>query len=101
MSRSGLANRAVHVQANPSRVRIFLPLLLPLNATLHRSVSLGAPLQQHCKNRLSCKESRDESNENFAILVGVLNAAVPVRGQGNVEAIVAENVRPLLPQNGR
>ena len=37
----------------------------------------------------------------FAILIGALNAAVPVRGQGNVEAIVAENVRPLLPQNSR
>jgi len=37
----------------------------------------------------------------FAILIGVLLAAVPVRGQGNVEAIVAQNVRPLLPQNGR
>jgi beta-lactamase class C len=37
----------------------------------------------------------------FAILIGALNAAVPLRGQGNVEAIVAQNVRPLLPQNGR
>ena len=37
----------------------------------------------------------------FAILIGVLNAAVPARGQGNVEAIVAQNVRPLLSQNGR
>ena len=39
--------------------------------------------------------------KNFAILVGALNAAVPVRGQDNVEAIVARNVRPLLPQNSR
>jgi len=37
----------------------------------------------------------------FAILIGALNAAVPVRGQGNLEAIVAQNVRPLSPQNGR
>ena len=37
----------------------------------------------------------------FAILLGALNAAVPVHGQGNVEAIVAQNVRPLSPQNGR
>jgi beta-lactamase class C len=37
----------------------------------------------------------------FAILIGALNAAVSVRGQGNVEAIVAQNVRPLSPQNGR
>jgi beta-lactamase class C len=37
----------------------------------------------------------------FAILIGALLAAVPGRGQGNVEAIVAQNVRPLLPQNGR
>jgi len=31
----------------------------PLNATLHRSVLLRAPLQQRCKNRLSSKKSRD------------------------------------------
>ena len=37
----------------------------------------------------------------FAILIGALLAAVPVRGQDNVEAIVAQNVRPLLPQNGK
>ena len=37
----------------------------------------------------------------FAILIGALNVVVPVRGQDNVEAIVAQNVRPLLPQNGR
>src|SRR4030095_13661739 len=37
----------------------------------------------------------------FAILIGALLAAVPVRGQGNAEAIVAQNVRPILPQNGR
>ena len=37
----------------------------------------------------------------FAILIGALLAAVPVRGQGNVEAIVAQNVRPILPGNGK
>jgi beta-lactamase class C len=37
----------------------------------------------------------------FAILIGALYAAMAVRGQGNPEAIVAQNVRPLLPQNGR
>jgi beta-lactamase class C len=37
----------------------------------------------------------------LTILIGALLGAVPVRGQGNVEAIVAQNVRPLLPQNGR
>ena len=37
----------------------------------------------------------------FAILTGALLAAVPVRGQDNVEAIVAQNVRPILPRNGR
>ena len=31
----------------------------PLNATLHRSVLLRAPLQQRCKNRLSTKKSRE------------------------------------------
>ena len=37
----------------------------------------------------------------FAILIGALLAAVPVRGQENVEAIVAQNIRPILPQNGK
>src|SRR4029453_6936914 len=37
----------------------------------------------------------------FPLLIGAVLAAVPARGQENVEAIVAQNVRPLLPQNGR
>ena len=37
----------------------------------------------------------------LTILIGALLGAVPIRGQDNVEAIVAQNVRPLLPQNGR
>ena len=37
----------------------------------------------------------------FAILIGALLAAVPVRGQGNVEAIVAQNIRPILPGDGK
>jgi len=37
----------------------------------------------------------------FTLLIGAVLAAVPARGQENVEAIVAQNVRPLLPQNGR
>jgi beta-lactamase class C len=37
----------------------------------------------------------------FAILIGALLAAVPVRGQGNVEAIVAQNIRPILLENGK
>jgi beta-lactamase class C len=37
----------------------------------------------------------------FAILIGALLAAPPVRGQGNVEEIVAQNIRPILPANGK
>ena len=37
----------------------------------------------------------------FAILIGPLLASLPVRGQGNVEAIVAQNLRPILPGNGK
>jgi beta-lactamase class C len=37
----------------------------------------------------------------LAILIGALLAAVAVHGRGNPEAIVAQNVRPILPQNGR
>ena len=37
----------------------------------------------------------------FAILTGALLAAMPARGEDNVEAIVAENIRPILPGNGK
>lgn len=37
----------------------------------------------------------------FLILSGALVAVLPARGQGNVEQIVAQNVRPMLPENGR
>src|SRR5215831_20288394 len=37
----------------------------------------------------------------LVILVGAFLVAVPVRGQGNVEAIVAQNIQQLLPQTGR
>ena len=35
------------------------------------------------------------------MLIGALLAALPVRGQGDVEAIVAQNIRPILPANGK
>lgn len=37
----------------------------------------------------------------FAIVIGAFVIAVPMRAQDNIEAIVAQNVRPLLPQNGK
>ena len=37
----------------------------------------------------------------FAILIGALLAAVPVHGQDNVEATVAQKVQPILPGNGQ
>lgn len=37
----------------------------------------------------------------FTILIVALLAAAPVRGQENVEAIVAQNIRPILPANGK
>ena len=37
----------------------------------------------------------------FAILIGPLLAALPVCGQENVEQIVAQNVQPILPANGK
>jgi beta-lactamase class C len=37
----------------------------------------------------------------LTILMGALLAALPVRGQENVEAIVAQNIRPILPANGK
>src|SRR5215831_7252402 len=36
-----------------------------------------------------------------AIVIMALLAAVSVRGQENVETIVAQNVRPILPGNGK
>lgn len=37
----------------------------------------------------------------FAVVITALLASVPVRGQENIEAIVAQNVRPILPGNGK
>jgi beta-lactamase class C len=37
----------------------------------------------------------------FAILIGALLAAVAVRGQDNLEAIVAQKLQPILPGNGK
>jgi beta-lactamase class C len=37
----------------------------------------------------------------FAILIGALLAIVSVRGQENVEPIVAQNIRPILLGNGK
>src|SRR4030095_1597758 len=37
----------------------------------------------------------------FAILTMALLAALPVRSQENVEAIVEQNVRPIFPGNGK
>jgi len=37
----------------------------------------------------------------FTILIGALLAALPVRGQENVEQIVAQKVQPILPANGK
>ena len=37
----------------------------------------------------------------FAMLIGALLSTVPMRGQENVEAIVAQNIRPILPGNGK
>ncbi len=39
--------------------------------------------------------------KSFAILMGALLAAASVRGQENVEGIVAQNIRPILPGNGK
>jgi beta-lactamase class C len=37
----------------------------------------------------------------FAILIGALIAALPVRGQEKIEQIVAQKVQPILPANGK
>src|SRR6266550_8000596 len=66
-----------------------------------REVLSGALVQQHCKDRWSNKESRDHRMQIFAILIGALLAALPVRGQDNVAAIVAQKVQPILPGNGK
>jgi beta-lactamase class C len=37
----------------------------------------------------------------FTILIGAFLAALPVRGQENVEQIIAQKVQPMLPENGK
>src|SRR5689334_8328601 len=77
---------------------------------IHDSVAADAASM---KSVLLCSRSRianvDATVKNRAmsrtnislILIAGFLAAVPMHGQDNVEAIVAQNVRPLLPQNGR
>jgi hypothetical protein len=71
----------------------------PLNATLHRSVLVRAPPNSIARIDSAVKNRAMNRTKIFAILVGTLNAAVPVRGQDNLEPDCRGNVRPLLPQN--
>src|SRR4029077_600356 len=47
------------------------------------------------------KNRAENRTEIVTIWIGVFLAALPVGGQENVEAIVAENIRPILPANGK
>jgi hypothetical protein len=47
------------------------------------------------------KESHHESDKKFVTTIAALLAAVSVRGQENVEAVVAQNVRPILLVDGK
>jgi len=61
----------------------------------------GGRLQQHCQRLLSGENRAMNRMKIFAILIGASLAVVPVRGQDNVEAIVAQKVQPILPGNGK
>jgi hypothetical protein len=73
----------------------------PLSAMLNRSVLVRAPPNSIARIDSAVKNRAMNRTKIFAILVGALNAAVPVRGQDNLEPDCRRNVRPLLPQNSR
>lgn len=102
MSRAGLDSARVPRAGEPiSGSRTFLQLLLVENATLQGYVVERSAPTALQRPGWAVKNRAMNWTKVFAILIGALLAAVPVHGQGNVEAIVGQNVRPILPQNGR
>ena len=81
--------------------RIFLQLLLAHERDALGKHRLALWCNSIAKTGGAVKNRAMNRMKIFAILIGALLAAVPVRGQDNVEAIVAQNVQPILPGNGK
>jgi beta-lactamase class C ACT/MIR len=71
-----------------------------MHATVHRSIARRSDATGLQRSAEAQKNRAMNRTKIFAILIGPLLSAIPVRGHANVEAIVAENIRPILPQNG-
>src|SRR5262249_1396369 len=64
--------------------------------------SFGAAVMQGLPTLAEAVKNRGMNRTKIsATLIGALLAALPVRGQENVEQIVAKNVQPILPGNGK
>jgi len=102
MSRSALGSAPVQRAGEPIvSSRICLQLLLARERDASQKCCLALWFNSIAKTGGAIKNRAMNRMKIFAILIGSLLAAVPVRGQGNVEAIVAQNVRPILPGNGK
>jgi hypothetical protein len=64
-------------------------------------VLLGALLQQHCKDGRSSKNRAMKSNENFAIVIGALVVAVPVRGRAMLKRLSRKMFDPFCRGTGK
>ena len=102
MSRSALGSAPVH-RAGELIVssRICLQLLLARERDVSQKCGLALWCNSIAKTGGAVKNRAMNRMKMFAILIGALLAAVPVRGQDNVEAIVAQKVQPILPGNGK
>src|SRR6266478_3958596 len=102
MSRSALGSAPVH-RAGELIVssRIFLQLQLTQERDALEKHRLALWCNSIAKTGGAVKNRAMNRMKIFAILIGALLAAVPVRGQDNVEAIVAQKVQPILPGNGK
>ena len=85
MSRTALADTAVRMLATHHEFVFFSRDYSPLSAMLHRSVLVRAPPNRIARIDSAVKNRAMNRTKIFAIFVGALNAAVPVRGQDNVE----------------
>ena len=102
MSRSALGSAPVHCAGE---LIVSSRICLQLQLT-HERDALGKHCLVLCCNSIAktggaLKNRAMNRMKIFAMLIGALLAAVPVRGQDNVEAIVAQKMRPILPANGK
>jgi beta-lactamase class C len=75
--------------------------LLKLNTTVSPKQFCVTVIHCIANIRVTVKNRAMNRTTVFAILIGASLTALPVRGQENVEQIVAQKVQPILPVNGK